>query len=142
MIILDTDTLTLVHKQESPAALRVRARIAEVPVEEWLGTTVVTYQEHCRGWLAYIAAARTKAAQINGYRLLAKHAEDYREVRLTPFDVRAADKFEEPRKDHRRIGTMDLRIAAIAVTRNALLVTRNLSDFADIEGLRTEDWTK
>jgi tRNA(fMet)-specific endonuclease VapC len=42
---------------------------------------------------------------------------------------------------HRRIGAMDLRIAAIAITQNAILLTQNLKDFTDIQDLKVEDWS-
>jgi tRNA(fMet)-specific endonuclease VapC len=41
-----------------------------------------------------------------------------------------------------RIGTMDLKIAAIALTHDAMLLSRNLSDFKKVPGLRVEDWTE
>jgi tRNA(fMet)-specific endonuclease VapC len=37
---------------------------------------------------------------------------------------------------------MDLKIAAIALTRDATLLSRNLADFTRIPKLRVEDWTK
>ena len=39
-----------------------------------------------------------------------------------------------------RIGTLDLKIAAIAISHDALLLTRNLVDFAKVPGLRVENW--
>jgi tRNA(fMet)-specific endonuclease VapC len=38
------------------------------------------------------------------------------------------------------IGAMDLLIAAHALHERAILVTRNLSEFARVEGLKVEDW--
>jgi tRNA(fMet)-specific endonuclease VapC len=36
---------------------------------------------------------------------------------------------------------MDLRIAAIAISHNLVLLTRNIRDFSKIPELVTEDWT-
>lgn len=142
MILLDTDILSLVQRDDSPAGLRVRARIAQLPRDELVATTIVTYHEQTKGWLAYIAKARTKSQQVDAYTLLAQHLDDYREARIVHYDRSAADVFEQLRPLHTRIGTIDLRIAAIAICHNALLVTRNVLDFQSIPNLRVEDWAK
>jgi tRNA(fMet)-specific endonuclease VapC len=40
------------------------------------------------------------------------------------------------------VGTSDLKIAAIAISKNAILLSRNLHDFKKIPGLHVEDWTR
>jgi predicted nucleic acid-binding protein len=40
-----------------------------------------------------------------------------------------------------RMGTMDLKIAAIVLSREAPLLSHNLEDFDQVTGLQVEDWT-
>jgi tRNA(fMet)-specific endonuclease VapC len=39
-----------------------------------------------------------------------------------------------------RIGTQDLKIAALAIVHDALLLSANLRDFEQVPGLNAEDW--
>ena len=41
-----------------------------------------------------------------------------------------------------RIGSQDLKIAAIAMTQDALLLSANLRDFQKVPGLRVENWLR
>lgn len=40
-----------------------------------------------------------------------------------------------------RVSTMDLRIAAIALSNNLIILTLNGKDFSKVPGLIIEDWT-
>jgi tRNA(fMet)-specific endonuclease VapC len=59
-----------------------------------------------------------------------------------PFDLAAAQAFDDLRRQRVRIGTMDFRIAASALTRGFVVLTRNTIDFARVPGLQYEDWTR
>ncbi|MEL6603180.1 MAG: type II toxin-antitoxin system VapC family toxin [Cyanobacteria bacterium J06614_10] len=58
-----------------------------------------------------------------------------------PFDTDAIALFEKMRSRKVRVGTMDLRIAATALSNNLTLLTRNIKDFDKVPNLHTEDWT-
>ena len=94
-----------------------------------------------RGWLAYLARARSVREQIDAYRLLSVHLNRYRSILVVEFDERAAVEFQRLRKLHPRIGSMDLKIAAIVLVRGDVLLSRNMSDFGRIAGLKVEDWS-
>jgi tRNA(fMet)-specific endonuclease VapC len=58
------------------------------------------------------------------------------------FDDDSAKTFQDLRSQKIRIGTMDLKIASIAISRKAILVSRNLKDFEEVPNLVVKDWTK
>jgi len=49
--------------------------------------------------------------------------------------------YETLRQQKIRIGTQDLRIAAIVLAVKGILVTRNWKDFAKVPDLTLEDWS-
>ena len=104
-------------------------------------TTVISYEEQMRGWMAYIARARSMAQQIVAYGRLLAHLDNYRRIPVLGFDEAAATALQRLRRRHRRIGTMDLKIAAIVLSRDATRLSRNLRDFSHIADLHVEDWT-
>jgi len=65
----------------------------------------------------------------------------YAQAQVLPFDSAAAAVFDSLRVQKVRIGTMDLRIAAIALARNMIVLTRDSSDFGQVPRLHAEDWT-
>jgi tRNA(fMet)-specific endonuclease VapC len=60
---------------------------------------------------------------------------------IIPFSLAAALEHQRLRKAYPRLGNMDLKIAAISLTNNATLLTRNMSDFRKIVELSIEDWS-
>lgn len=140
MVILDTDVLTLLGRTPVGGTSRLRSRLAALP-EGQIVTTVISYEEQTRGWLARIAKARTVAEQVEAYRELLGHLESYRRITVIGFDGAAATHYQMLRKERIRIGTMDMKIASIALAHDAVVVTRNLSDFRKVPGITAEDWT-
>lgn len=59
-------------------------------------------------------------------------------IAVLPFDHRAAKRYAQLPV---RRGSYDRLIAAHALALNLTLVTNNVRDFADIPGLRVENWT-
>jgi tRNA(fMet)-specific endonuclease VapC len=140
--ILDTDIFTLAELPTSPEYLNFHAHALQLEDEDRLVTTIVTYEEQTRGWLAYAAKSREISHQIQAYRRLKIHLRAYLDFEVLDFDIVAAREFENLQKLKTRIGTCDLKIAAIAITQDAILLFRNLRDFMRIPNLRVEDWTK
>jgi tRNA(fMet)-specific endonuclease VapC len=90
--------------------------------------------------MAWIAQARSLPEQVERYGRLNQTLHRYCAGTVLDFDERAAEEFQRLRKTRIRIGTMDLKIAAIALSHNATLLSRNLKDFSKVPGLKVEDW--
>ena len=58
-----------------------------------------------------------------------------------PFEDQSLAAFHELRRQRVRIGTRDLRIAAMALARGAKVITQNIRDFEQVPRLLVEDWT-
>ena len=103
--------------------------------------TIVSFEEQMRGWLAYIARAKDDAQEIEGYARLRALLEDFQARPVLDYDAKATIALQELVSQRVRIGTMDLKIAAIALSHDALVITRNVRDFQKVPGLQVEDWT-
>jgi tRNA(fMet)-specific endonuclease VapC len=140
MLVLDTDHLSVLEWEASPTTQRLLKRLSLTAPDE-AATTIINFEEQMRGWLAYLSRARTLAQQVEAYRRLKRHLDNYRTIVVLDFDLRAATEFQRLRKRHRTLGTMDLKIAATVLASDATLLSRNLTDFRKIPDLKVEDWT-
>lgn len=119
MVILDTDHRSVLD-QDTLEGFNLGRRLAALPEAE-VAVTIITYEEQMRGWLNYVARANSPQRQIEAYRKLRLHIEQFRRIPLLDYDEKVAAEFERLRQARIRIGTMDLKIAAIALANDATL---------------------
>ena len=139
MILLDTDHISLLQVRDAPSAFALQARLETFPPDEVV-TTVITLEEQMRGWLALLHRVPEVARQVAYYERLLGLVGFFAAWEVLPFDQRAAATFAQLRQQGVRIGTMDLKIAAIALEHQALVLSGNLRDFHQVPGLHVEDW--
>ena len=138
--ILDTDHLSLIQRKGIEGQL-ILAKISTLDNPE-IAVTVITYEEQIRGRLLYLAKAKSIEQQVKAYSGLQQLITDYRSIPIIPFDRTAVLEYQRLRRQYSRLGKMDLKIAAITLTNDAVLVTRNEGDFAQIAELKWENWSK
>lgn len=121
MIILDTDHFTALKYTGSARSDCLHARMTASPDRDF-AVTAITLEEQMRGWLAEIAATPNAERQVGIYRRLVELVRFFAAWEIVAFSDAAAARSVALRKTRIRIGTMDLKIASIAVTKNALLI--------------------
>jgi tRNA(fMet)-specific endonuclease VapC len=137
--VLDTDHVTFLENSDPVCS----ARLAAIDYS-LLALSAVTVEERLQGWMNSIRQASVpKQAErlvwaYAGLRSTVQHLAGFQIVDWTD---EASDRFREMRKQGVRIGTQDLRIASIALSLDAVVVTRNQRDFEQVPGLSIEDWT-
>jgi tRNA(fMet)-specific endonuclease VapC len=132
--------MSLLEWSGSPPTQKLETRLRQLHSDE-ICTTVISYEEQLRGWMGMLARAAKLKDQIEIYGRLKNQLNNYCKLIVLTFDENAAVEFARLKKANRRLGTMDLKIASITLTRNATLLSRNRRDFGQIVGLKLEDWT-
>ena len=138
MIALDADVISLVL-QGDPVCV---ARLAAVPAADQ-SLPVVVAAELFRGRLNVIRqaeAGRGRVALGRAFELFQLTLEGIRPLEILPYTDHADILFRNWRQQRIRIGTNDLRIAAVCVAHGATLATRNQRDFVHVPGLTLEIW--
>ena len=143
MLILDSDHLRVLR---SPGPLSEKLENRLIRSGRAVVTTIINVQEGLKGYLSEInnvSKSRDKArAYVDSFANLQTLMEYYCNWNVIPFDVAAAETFLQLRSnsDLRIVGTADLQIAAIALCRDAIVLTRNTQHFSRVPGLSFEDW--
>jgi tRNA(fMet)-specific endonuclease VapC len=138
MIVLDTDHLSELERRDSAKGARLlqRLQLQSDPIV----ATVVSIEEQFRGRLAAIRKLLAGLKQVHPYSRLIELIGFYSGWSILPFDQPAAQRFLDLKATKIHIGTMDLKIAAIAQVHQAQLLSANLRDFRQVPGLSVEDW--
>ena len=139
MFLLDTDHVVVLQTCPEAEFERLVERMGQHPATDFY-LPIVTFHEQVLGWNVYISRAKDSDGVVRGYRRMYALLEYFRDAQVIQFDSSAADHFDNLRGSS-RIGTMDLRIAAIALSQNMTVLTRNTVDFERVPNLKFEDWT-
>ncbi|WP_414563085.1 MULTISPECIES: type II toxin-antitoxin system VapC family toxin [unclassified Anabaena] len=138
--LLDTDHISFLQRRSGAEFLILAARISQYQSTDF-AFYIISFHEQVIGAHTFITRSQTPSDTVRGYTLLMEIIRGFSAAPILPFDAGAVAIFEELRAQRVRIATMDLRIAAIALSRNLVLLTRNNSDFSKVPNLITENWT-
>lgn len=133
--LLDTDHLTL-FEYGHPALLQkiISQAIGAV------GISPISVEEALRGRLALLAKAKTGQERVLRYTRLADTVQMLGQFPLAAYDDKAEAEYQHLRSLKLKIGTQDLKIAAVTRSHSLTLLTRNRQDFATVPELLVEDW--
>jgi tRNA(fMet)-specific endonuclease VapC len=133
--LLDTDHVSALQNA-GEANRRLTVRLKQIAPDDY-GTTIVTFEEQMRGRLAQI----NTSPSVPLYAALNSTLRFYQNIAVWQYTEEAERQVTAMQQAKIRIGTQDLKIASIALTVQATLLTRNTKDFAKVPRLRIEDWT-
>lgn len=139
MYVLDTDHLSILQHQTGAEYLRL-ARRMDRHLESDFFVSVVSFHEQAIGFHAMLQSARGREDTLKAFRLFDQILKDFARLQVLPFDGRAYDTLQQVRASSRRVTVNDMRIAAVAMSRGYVVLTRNTVDFGRIPGLMIEDW--
>jgi tRNA(fMet)-specific endonuclease VapC len=135
--ILDTDHVSLIL-QNSPQVITNAAK-------HEISVTIVTVQELFNGWVGRINDPSLVHNLPGLYSKLWTTVKYLQTIEVLDFTPEADTCLKKLLKDHPPLRKnrlqKDMRIAAIALSLGATVITRNQRDFCQVPGLSIEDWT-
>lgn len=134
--LLDTNHFTH-YEHGHPHVVRRLVQVGPFAV----GVSAVTVEESMAGRLSALSSSRNGGERVRRYELLVGSVLFFQSWAVVPFNPAAEARFQTLRGQRLRVSTSDLRVAAIALSNNLIVVTANVRDFGRIPGLVTEDWS-
>jgi tRNA(fMet)-specific endonuclease VapC len=128
--------------------LRNHPRIIVQAEQHRFAITIITVQEQFNGWVPKINQVRdtddiVRLTELYTYFL--ENVQFYQNQTILNFTPEAAEVLKQLLRENRALRKAkiqkDMRIAAIALSIGATVVTRNRRDFGQVPGLNIEDWT-
>jgi tRNA(fMet)-specific endonuclease VapC len=135
--LLDTNHVSVLQRGGEQAT-SLLSRLRQLPPDDY-GTTIVTYEEQCRGRADQIHRARNGKERQEAYFRLSQSLRFFSRIAVWDYTATAETHFLT--LSTLQLGMKDRLIASIALANDATVLTCNLRDFRKIPGLRTEDWT-
>ncbi|WP_121968133.1 type II toxin-antitoxin system VapC family toxin [Leptolyngbya sp. BC1307] len=136
LYILDSDHLSLHQRGYEPLGQRLLTISPNQVV-----ITTISVEELIRGRLSQIRKAANSPERVRAYYWFTRTLEFLRDFTVLGYDAEAEAYYQTLLARKVRIGTQDLRIAAIALSQGTTLVTRNRQDFERVVSLNFEDWS-
>ncbi len=136
--ILDTDHTSLFLAGNKSVIYQVAEHSDNIAI------TIITVQELFNGWNGKLNDPRQANNLSNLYTKLWQTTEFFKIITILNFDLDAEACYNNLRQNNRNLAKKrlqkDLRIASIALTQNAIVVTRNDKDFAQFPNLQFDNW--
>jgi tRNA(fMet)-specific endonuclease VapC len=136
LYLLDSDHLSLYQRGYEP----LRTHLFELPPEQ-ICISIISVEELLRGRLAQVHRGKSPDDRVKSYYWLSKTLDFLCGFNVLKYDPHAEAHFQNLCLKKIRIGIQDIKIASIALSNNAILVTPNRKDFDQIPSLEIEDWS-
>ena len=109
------------------------------------GISIISVQEVFNGWVSLLNRSDNETHRIRSYKKFSAAVAFFRLMPVIDYDHSASQIYQQLIQDDRELGKRrldkDIRIASIALSLDATVVTRNRRDFALVPGLKIEDWS-
>jgi tRNA(fMet)-specific endonuclease VapC len=138
MIAFDADVLSELFRGSAGYVQR-----AEATPGDQHAIPVVVMEEILRGRLNEVRRAEGGRSRISierAYDLFQETVDYFQHFYILSYAPGAERLYQDWRQQRIRLGTHDLRIAAICVAESATLISRNRRDFELVPGLSVEFW--